>query len=279
MQIDILLSTFNSEKYLPDLISSIFNQTYKKWRIIVRDDGSIDGTLQLLIDLVSKYPNKIIFIENGERNVGPKRSFEALLGYTNSEYIMFCDHDDIWLPFKIEITLKRMKDAESFFPDVPILVCTDLTIVDSNLDELSNSFWKFSRINPANVRNIYSLSINNPVVGCTVMINRLTKIVSLPIPKKAIMHDWWIALKVASAGIIEYIPQSTILYRQHTFNTIGATKINLNYFIDRLKNIKKAIQQNIDAYQMLKQSNNSVNIFKFVLIKIKITFIKLVVTK
>lgn len=270
MQVDILLSTYNSEIYLPDLIQSIFSQTYTDWRIIIRDDRSKDRTIEIINDLIAKHPGRIVLLENHKGNIGPKKSFEFLLEFSDSEYFMFCDHDDIWLPSKIEITLNKMKEVETIHKDKPVLICTDLVVVDSNLNEVNPSFWKYSGISPDNIFNIYSLAINNPVVGCTVMINRMAKEISLPFSDKAIMHDWWIALKVISAGFTDYVNQSTILYRQHESNAIGSSKISFVLFLLKLKSIGKTFYNNISIYKMLKQANKNVNILLFIFFKIKI---------
>ena len=76
--------------------------------------------------------------------------------------------------------------------------------------------------------------IRNNVTGCTMMFNKRAYDISLPIPKEAMMHDWWIALKTLSCGgTVEFLDQPTILYRQHDSNSVGAVKVNLWHFIKR----------------------------------------------
>lgn len=275
MFVDILLSTYNSEAFLEKLVESMYLQTYTNWRFIIRDDCSSDNTINLLNQYRKTDPEKFIIIENNGINRGPKRSFEKLLEQSTSDYIMFCDHDDYWLAHKIEDSLAKIKEIENRNPNKAVLVFTDLILTDQKLNPINESFWCYAKINPNNIHNIYKLAINNPVVGCTVMINKAAKLVALPIPDQAIMHDWWIALKVAEVGVIDYIEKPAILYRQHSTNEIGADKASLNYFLKRLFVITKTLRQNVDAYKMLKALDKKYSGLKMIRYKVSILFSKL----
>ncbi len=275
MKTDILLSTFNGAAFLDDLMQSLYAQTYTNWQLIVRDDGSTDGTIDLLNQWQEKDEERITILNSENRNLGPKKSFEKLLEYSKSDYIMFCDQDDYWLPHKIENTLTKMKLLEQQYPDIPALVFSDLTVVDKMLREIHSSFWEFIKVNPENVHNIYRLLINNPVVGCTVMINKKVKSLVLPFPEQAVMHDWWVALKVSQKGVIDYLPQPTILYRLHNKNSIGATLTDRKYYAGRLAHFSKTFSQNIDAIKMLRALDFPLSRIKYTGYKIVITLSKI----
>ncbi|MCD6092144.1 MAG: glycosyltransferase family 2 protein [Bacteroidales bacterium] len=274
MIIDILLSTYNSEAYIEELLESLYSQSYKNWRLIIRDDGSSDSTLVILNKQKKINPEKFQLIENNKIQLGPKKSYEKLLEQSTADYIMFCDHDDYWLSHKIEDSLNKIKELENNDPNKAALVFTDLIITDQDLKPINKSFWKYSKINPDNIHSVYKLAINNPVVGCTVMINKKAKSLILPIPDEAIMHDWWAALKVAEAGIIGYIEQPSILYRQHDLNKIGADKVGFLYFLKRVFGFSKTIKQNRDAYKMLKALDKKYSGLKMMYYKIGILFSK-----
>ena len=217
-KITILLSTYNGEKYLKEQLDSLFIQTYKNIEIIVRDDGSSDKTLEML----KFYDIKLLFSDG---NIGIKKSFETLLLYayenSDAEYFMFCDQDDVWKNDKIEKTLEEMKRLEKFYGNnIPLLVHTDLEVVDENLKIISSSMWKYEYILPQ-YNTFNRLLIQNTITGCTMMINRELAKKSLDIPEEAIMHDWWIGLIASCFGKISYLEESTIKYRQHGKNTIG----------------------------------------------------------
>jgi glycosyltransferase involved in cell wall biosynthesis len=267
--ISILLSTYNSDKYLSQQIDSILAQTYTEWELIIRDDGSTDNTLQIIHDYCKRYP-KIIMLESYGENLGTKNSFIKLLEYAHAQYYMFCDHDDVWLPFKIEITYEKMKEAEQNNLEKPIIVCTDLIVTDEKLQNIHNSMWKYSRIFPDVLNSSYQyLVICNFVTGCTMMINQIAKEISFPVSINATLHDNWIALKVKySCGIIVPISTPTIYYRQHDKNICGATPFPENYIINKLKNILIVYKENRLVYKMAKSIGN-ISIFIYIVYKIK----------
>ena len=266
--IDILLSTYNSEKHLEEQIDSIFNQTFTQWNLIIRDDGSIDGTLAYLNGLQAKYPDKIkLFVDN--ENVGVIKSFEYLLTYSKASYIMFCDHDDVWLPNKIETTFSKMQELENEFPNLPILVHTDLTVVDKNFQIIHDSFWKFSKLDPKLLSNFDYLGVCNGITGCTMLMNRKAIDISLPISPNATMHDSWVGLCVSKLGKVGYVEDSTILYRQHEFNQIGATEIKgtLNYVNSRILNFKSVLTKNLNQFKLVNELDYG-SIMKYLYFKI-----------
>src|ERR1700744_365701 len=103
MSISILLSAYNGERFLKDQIESILAQTNKNWILYIRDDGSKDGTIGIVNFYAERYPHQIIKIEDNAGNLKSAGSFMHMLNNVSSEYYMFCDQDDVWLPFKIEI--------------------------------------------------------------------------------------------------------------------------------------------------------------------------------
>jgi len=275
LKTDILLSTYNGAAFLDDLMQSLYGQTDMNWELLIRDDGSTDNTLKFLKGYSEKDKDRIFIIENDQKRVGPKGSFELLLQKSEADYFMFCDQDDYWLPDKIKNTLAKMKDLEQRYPDVPAMVFSDLTVVDKMLREVHPSFWEFIKVDPNNVFNIYRLLINNPVVGCTVMINKRVKSLVLPFPEQAVMHDWWIALNVAREGVAGYLAKPTILYRIHEKNLIGATLAGRKYYAGRLTGLSKTLSQNKDAVKMLRKLDSRLSLLKFTGMKILMTLSKI----
>ena len=258
--INILLSTYNGEKYLKEQLESIIKQSHSDWTLYIRDDGSTDNTISIIDEYCSRYPNKIVKYEDCLGNIGSLHSFEELLKQAKSDYFMFCDQDDVWLPQKIEKAMSEMVICENANPATPVIVCSDLIVVDEHLNKLSGSFWSYSKIAPQYLQKTNQLAVNNYVTGCTMLFNKKAKDVSLPLGKNAIMHDSWIALKIkASNGIISVLKEPYILYRQHGLNQIGAISINHNikYFLGKIMAVKKVIRNN---YIIFKQSNEILGI-------------------
>jgi len=235
-QVDILLGTYNGATFLVEQINSILNQSFTDWKLIIRDDGSSDGTTEIVLDYQSKYPEKITVLENTNENLGVILNFSQLLEASHAPYIMFCDQDDIWLAEKVELTLTKMLAIEKLNPKIPLLVHTDLKVVDDNLDILSDSYWSYQGIDP-NYDTLNRLLIQNVITGCTVMINKQLAHLALPIPSTVIMHDWWLGLVATSSGQIHHLKLPTVLYRQHDNNDTGATSFNFNTILTQLKNL------------------------------------------
>lgn len=230
--VDILMATYNGELYIKDQIESILKQTYKEWKLYIRDDGSYDNTINIINKYIEEYPDKIVLIKDNYKNLGCKNNFIELLNYSKNNYSMFCDQDDVWLEDKIERTIKLMKKLESDYgAGEPILVHTDLKVVDSSLNIVSSSFWKCININPHN-NNLNRLFIENTVTGCTMMINKNLANLCNSIPKECLMHDWWLAIMASCFGKIGILEEQTILYRQHSNNQVGVRKKSI---ISRLK--------------------------------------------
>ncbi len=221
--IDILLATYNGERYLAEQIDSVLAQRFDDWRLIARDDGSSDGTVAILQDYSARHPDRIVLLDDGDRGLGASGNFSRLMEYAAADYVMFCDQDDVWLPGKIDRLLEAMHALEAENgSDIPLIVHSDLTVVGRNLEELHHSFWKFQTIDPAFGRSFNRLLIQNVVTGCASLCNRKLIETSLPVPPEAMMHDWWLALVAASFGHVASVPEATVLYRQHGENTLGA---------------------------------------------------------
>jgi glycosyltransferase involved in cell wall biosynthesis len=249
--IDILLSTYNGELFLRQQLESVIAQTYQDWEMLIRDDGSCDGTLAIIMEFCELYPQKIKHIQGG-KNIGCLRSFEILLEKSKAPYIMFCDQDDVWLPTKIEKEMSAMLMLEKDKLQIPCVICSDLCVVDTQLNLLDSSYWHYSRINPHLLAKPNAIAVTNYVTGCTMLMNAAVKQIALPFGQMAIMHDAWIALRVISQnGYIMALNEANILYRQHNNNKVGAgyVKYNWQYFINKVLHIQQVLVNNYKNYK------------------------------
>lgn len=275
----ILMATYNGEKYLREQIDSILNQTFKNWILWIHDDNSNDNTISIIKEFRSKCPNKIKFLDDATSTGGAKENFTYLLSHIdlNFDYIMFCDQDDVWLPIKIELTLEKMVETENTNLSKPILLHTDLIVVDENLKTISNSMLSYQKLDIRNQYKLELISLENVVTGCTMMINKKLFDLSHNIPNNAIMHDWWIAIQtLKNSGKIEFIDIGTIKYRQHLNNTIGSKKVNLLYYLKKTLEINKLVSNYKMIYSQLKLSNIKMSFIKFLILKTFMIFKKIV---
>lgn len=244
------MSTYNGAAYLAEQIESLLAQTCQDWTLWVRDDGSSDTTPDIVGRYAQQYPHKIKVVRDARGRLGPSLSFGSLLETTDGEYFMFCDQDDVWLSNKIELTLTVMKAAQATYPHMPLLVHSDLKVVDHKLNPIADSFWNYQRLLPDIVSGYTGIVAENVVTGCTVMLNRAAKAVSVPIPPEAVMHDWWVAMNVAKHGKIITLPLSLTYYRQHENNRVGASRTD---FFRLLKKMKQASALIGRHYKMVKK--------------------------
>lgn len=217
-KVAILMATYNGEQYLSEQLESIMTQTYQNFTVYVRDDGSNDRTIDILKDYQRKNNDKIQILGDPVLHRGARDGFMWLLQNVDSEYYMFCDQDDVWLPNKIELSINKLIDLEIKHPNVPIMVHTDLELVDSDLKLIWPSFWNWRKFNVDLSKHFCFAPFGNVFTGCTMIINNPVKQICFPMTAFANMHDEWIGLVVAKHGIVDNIKDVTIKYRQHGHN-------------------------------------------------------------
>lgn len=235
-RVAILLPTYNGAKYLRAQIDSLLAQTSQNFVIVTRDDGSSDDSVAIIAQYALDHPAQFHVVTTDGNNLGACGSFSFLMGYVmqrknklgmSKMYTMCCDQDDVWYPQKIALSLQHMSRIEAEHPDVPVLVHSDLQVVDENMQEIAPSFVAYQGLNPSN-KTFGRMLISNSVTGCTALINEELAMLAMPVPEKAIMHDWWLALVASAFGEMKFIPESLVHYRQHQANTIGAKEFRRN---------------------------------------------------
>jgi glycosyltransferase involved in cell wall biosynthesis len=171
--IDIALAAWNGERYLPAMLDSIAAQTYEDWRLVVRDDGSTDGTIPIIEAFARRFPSKVLLVKDGEGRLRATGNFAAAARACDARYVAFADQDDVWLPHKLELAMARMVDTERLRGvDVPALVHTDLRVVDEALNEISPSFVRHMKLDPVAGAKLERLLVRNIATGCTMLCNR-----------------------------------------------------------------------------------------------------------
>jgi glycosyltransferase involved in cell wall biosynthesis len=242
--IDILLATYNGGAYLEEQLVSIEAQTHSNWRLIARDDGSADGTPDSLARFQDRHPDKVTIIQDDDGNLGLVQNFSRLMSVSTAPYAAFCDQDDVWVPEKLSVCLERMRELEAEHgSDKPLLVFTDLTIVNEELKVIHPSFWQYQSLQPQRCNDLNRLLLQNVVTGCTALISRSLIRKAVPIPEGAIVHDWWLALVAAGFGRSRFVSLPTVLYRQHSLNVIGAKPFTLKGCALRAYQVLKTYKQ------------------------------------
>jgi glycosyltransferase involved in cell wall biosynthesis len=213
----IFLCTLNGARFLQEQLDSIVAQTHTNWRLIVSDDGSEDGTL----DILERYGRKFKAPQSVEVRAGPRRgasaNFLSLMSDPEIEgtYFACCDQDDVWLPDKLERALAWLESVPTHAPAV-YFSRTSYIAADGREIGLSPLFRK-----PPAFRNALVQSIGG---GNTMAFNRAAHDLLVRAgPVHVACHDWWTYLLISGAGgRVHYDPVPSLAYRQHDRNQIGA---------------------------------------------------------
>jgi glycosyltransferase involved in cell wall biosynthesis len=213
-RVQVLLSTYNGERFLAPLLDSVLDQTHRDLEVRVRDDGSRDATWKILERYTARAP---VRAERGE-NLGVVRSFFALLQSSDPDaaFLALADQDDVWMEDKLARAVAALGVHD---PGTPALYCARLTLVDEELHPLG--------LSPMPVRgpSFSNALVQNIATGCTIVINQAARQVLLRgMPQVAWMHDWWMYLVVAAFGVVIYDPEPRTLYRQHGANAVGSAR-------------------------------------------------------
>ncbi|MHB9299312.1 glycosyltransferase family 2 protein [Fusobacterium polymorphum] len=217
-KIEILLATYNGEKYVGEQIDSIINQTYNNWELLIRDDNSKDRTLEILKEYEKK-DKRIKIIEDKKGNLGFVKNFEELLNNSKEDWVMFSDQDDYWLENKIEKYVAILNTSSEDILKKPMLIHSNSFICDDNLEIIKDEFINSKIANKYNEDDFYFAYF---VQGSTVLINRKIIDLALPFSKNVTVHDRYFHLLAEFLGKRIFINESLIKYRQHSNNKIGA---------------------------------------------------------
>ena len=222
-RIAVLMSTFNGSQYILQQIESILSELSPHDNIYIRDDGSLDNT----VELVQSIDDARIVIYSDRKNIGFGRSFMNLMKMVPEffDFYFFSDQDDIWIPGRVKRALNILKQRNT-----PCMTCSRLVLVSPDLKNLGMS-PKYKL--PADFNNAICQNI---ATGCTISINQQAMILLNSIPMdhynegKMYYHDWWIYLNISYFGNVYFDSEPSVLYRQHASNQIGMSSGLKRYF-------------------------------------------------
>lgn len=221
--VQILMAAYNGEPYVARQIESIMIQDLEDWSLLVSDDGSRDDTVSE-VRRYARADSRVHLLDGGAHG-GARDNFLYLLSQATAPYAAFSDQDDVWLSDKLTSELEEMHRLEALYgADTPLLVFSDLAVVDEDLEILAPSFLAYSGLDPRRI-SLANLLAQNVAPGCVMLMNRALYREALRIPTDVdavSMHDWWLMLTATALGHIGFVESSTMLYRQHGDNEVGA---------------------------------------------------------
>lgn len=199
--ISVCIATYNGEKYIKEQLDSILLQIGEKDEIIVSDDGSTDKTLEI----ISAYKDsRIKIFKNSFKNL--VLNFEFALKQVKGDFIFLSDQDDVWLPNKIERSIKYLTEFE--------VLVSDCKVVDKDLKVLNNSFFELNN----SQNGLFSNLMRNSYLGCCLAFKKELLEKALPFPKDIPMHDIWLGVVSELFFKVKFLNEVLVLYRRHGNN-------------------------------------------------------------
>lgn len=207
-RVNILLSSYNGEAFIEEQLQSLMEQAGVETDILVRDDGSTDGTRAIL----DRWQQAGHLTWYGGENLGWAMSFIHLLTHSHdADYYAFCDQDDIWMPDKLKVAVEHLEQHSVS----PALYCSNLLCYKNGKDE-GPLFKKQLHY------NIYTAMMKCLTTGCTMVLNKpLVNAVKNHPPRHTDAHDFWIYQVAMAIGQVDYDPTPHIYYRLHESNQVG----------------------------------------------------------
>ena len=259
--VNILLSTYNGEKYLAEQIDSIVNQTYTDWNLLIRDDGSTDNTVSIIKNYEEK-DARIKFINSFQiENVGVHLSFKNLAKFSDADWYFLCDQDDVWKPNKVQVvkTIAARNPHKNTFAH-------RIGILEKNGKSSTQSFWDIDGFNPNSTNDSilkYLLFERNIFPGMSIAITKDAQQKYLPLisQEKKIIHDFELLIKSCRDNAFKVIDESLTRYRIHENQNIGFDKNFIANTTDTQKSIylkiKKIawIKNNVETFTLDNELN------------------------
>jgi rhamnosyltransferase len=233
MKVHILMSTYNGGRFVRDQIDSIQKQTFQDWHLLIRDDGSSDDTVAIIREMQANDARITLINQPGDTNLGVIQSFYTLLKHEAADYYFFSDQDDFWVPEKLQL---QLDEAQKYDPRMPLMIYTDLKVVDQDLKVIHESMIKVQS-DHANTELVQELTENTVTGGVSLINHALAELWEHNPETDILMHDWYLALLATATGKLIYLPTPTELYRQHDANVLGARTLS--------KRVKKWLQPHL----------------------------------
>ena len=216
MQYDVVLCTYNGEKYIREQLESIFCQTLQPKCVHIGDDGSTDSTIKIVRRACDSVGINYVITKN-KYNLGYARNFLVTAARSSAQYVALCDQDDVWMPNKMEVLSKAAREE-----GWPSMLFSNATLVGEDLTELSGSLWERLAFDPAKRDVRHEILRRNLVTGATAIVRKDVIDLAQQVNGVDIPHDALLALLASLRGELLPVDAELIYYRQHDNNVLGA---------------------------------------------------------
>ena len=259
MKCSVALCTYNGERYIAEQLQSYLTQSVLPDELIVCDDGSTDGTIDIVQEFVRQAPFRVGFFRNVV-NLGSTKNFEKAASLCCGDIIFLSDQDDVWSPGKIEAMVAAF-DCSNI-----VAAFSNARIIDGDNQDLGYGLWDAIHFDNQQQRMVRqgrsfeALLRHNVVTGATLAFRRSQLGAVLPIPCEWI-HDAWIALLLAARGRLVAINRPYIDYRQHGANQVGARKRSVVDRVNEIRTKRVLARQYLDESMRYRQAQQRLGSF------------------
>ena len=224
--IGICMATHNGARFLEQQLDSIAAQSFSDWHLYIRDDGSTDGTPEILRTFAAHHPECVTIVGSEQGQLGARGNFARLMEVASEPYLAFADQDDVWYPQKLASTLAAMRRTEFCYgPETPVMVHADRRLIDGAGREITPSYWASRGLDASRFRFGTCLSFCL-AAGSAMLVNRPLISMALPIPDQARMHDTWLELVAHAFGVVTVTEEIVVDHRRHGANISGSASDN-----------------------------------------------------
>lgn len=236
--LSIVMATYNGERFLAEQLDSIFAQTFQDFVLIICDDNSTDSTVDIIHTYIKKF-SQIFFYQNTS-SLGVVQNFKKGISLSSTPYITLSDQDDIWEKNKLEVLLKEMHILEGSHKKLPLMVHSDLSLIDENNQVIADSFFDFKDYRFKENKDLAQILGRCGVMGNTILMNKALKEKALVFWDYGEIHDYTLALITELYGKRKTIYQPLVKYRIHhdnTSNSLDRMKRNYSFSLSSLYQI------------------------------------------
>jgi glycosyltransferase involved in cell wall biosynthesis len=234
LTISVAMCTFNGKQFLGAQLESIGSQSRRPGELVICDDGSIDGSVELIREFArqAKFPTRVVV---NQRNLGSSKNFEQAISLCQSKIVALADQDDVWYPHKLEQIGRTFAE----FPSAA-LAFSDADLIDDNKRLVGRRLWStfsFNRSEQNEFANGHALKVllKRPIVtGATMAFRRELFDLANPIPEGHV-HDAWISFLLSAYGPFRLIPEPLMQYRQHGAQQMGPGPFSLRQQMARAR--------------------------------------------
>ncbi|MEI2602680.1 glycosyltransferase [Erwinia aphidicola] len=243
MKVEVIMATYNANGFVIEQIESILNQTHSDLRLLIRDDGSSDSTLND-IKKICELDSRVKLIQDDFPSNGVGENFKRLLCHCSADYVFLADQDDVWDHFKIE---KLLSHAISNDDNSPLIAYAPGQVTNSILEP--TGAVTDDRLRITRLEDLYLM--NGGVQGCAMVINKALYTLALEDDFFWYMHDQVLSLYAVTYGKIIFYSESLFKYRQHSTNVLGFNSSGVsNKFKRYFYQVEKSFLINKHTYNM-----------------------------